>query len=177
MRLLRATDGSVLWLLEDNFQAVANLRREAHAAGVAAERIVTARRTSGEEHLARHHLADLFLDTQPYGAHTTASDALWMGLPVLTVLGPTFASRVAASLLQAAGVPELITPSLQEYEQAALRFAREPASLAALKAKLVRNRGHCALFDTARFVRNLESAYVEMWERHLQGVPPADVQP
>jgi len=175
MRLLGAADASVLWLLEDNFQAVANLRREAQAAGIAAERIIAAPRTSGAEHLARHHLADLFLDTQPYGAHTTASDALWMGLPVLTVLGPTFASRVAASLLQAAGVPELIAPSLQAYEQAALGFAREPESLAALKARLEHNRRRCALFDTARFVRNLESAYIAMWERSRHGAPHADI--
>jgi len=175
MRILRSVDGSVLWLFEDNPQAFANLRREAQAAGVAAERVIAAPRTSGAEHLARHHLADLFLDTQPYGAHTTASDALWMGLPVLTVSGPTFASRVAASLLHAAGLPEMVTPSLQEYEQLALQLAREPSMLASLKAKLVHNRDGCALFDTSRFVRNLESAYIAMWERHQNGVPPADI--
>jgi len=175
MRLLCAVKGSVLWLLEDNPQAIANLRREAVAAGIAAERIIPASRTSGEEHLARHHLAGLFLDTQPYGAHTTASDALWMGLPVLTALGPTFASRVAASLLNAAGMPELIVSSLAEYEQAAIRLAREPALLAALKAKLVQNRAQCALFDTARFTRDLESAYIAMWERYRRGEPPADI--
>src|SRR5205085_6578084 len=132
MRLLRTVEGSVLWLLEDTPEALANLRREAEAAGVSGTRIVAAQRTSGEEHLARHCLADLVLDTQPFGAHTTASDALWMGLPVLTVLGSTFASRVAASLLHAAEVPELIAQSLHEYEQAALRLAREPEVLAAL---------------------------------------------
>jgi predicted O-linked N-acetylglucosamine transferase (SPINDLY family) len=176
MRLLRGVEGSVLWLLEDTPEALANLRREAEAAGVSGTRIVAAQRTSGEEHLARHCLADLFLDTQPYGAHTTASDALWMGLPVLTVLGPTFASRVAASLLHAAGAPELIAPSLHDYEQAALRFAREPQALAALKAKLVHNRGESTLFDTTRFTRNLESAYAAMWQRHQQGAAPADIR-
>ena len=98
-----------------------------------------------------------------------------MGLPVLTALGPTFASRVAASLLNAAGMPELIVSSLAEYEQAAIRLAREPALLAALKAKLVQNRAQCALFDTARFTRNLESAYIAMWERYRRGEPPADI--
>ena len=175
MRILRSVDGSVLWLFEDNPQAFANLRAEAQAAGVAGDRIIAAPRTSGVEHLARHHLADLFLDTQPYGAHTTASDALWMGLPVLTILGSTFASRVAASLSYAAGLPELVAPSLHDYEQFALRVAREPATLAALKAKLVHNRDTCALFDTARFVRNLESAYIAMWERYRHGAPPADI--
>jgi predicted O-linked N-acetylglucosamine transferase (SPINDLY family) len=175
MRILRSVEGSVLWLFEDNPQAFSNLRREAQAAGVAADRIIAAPRTSGAEHLARHHLADLFLDTLPYGAHTTASDALWMGLPVLTTLGPTFASRVAASLLHAAGLPELAVQSLQQYEQTALRLAREPAMLAALKASLAHNRDTCALFDTSRFVRNLESAYIAMWERYRNGMPPADI--
>jgi predicted O-linked N-acetylglucosamine transferase (SPINDLY family) len=175
MGILRSVDGSVLWLFEDSPQSLSYLRREAQSAGVAAERIIAAPRTSGAEHLARHHLADLFLDTQPYGAHTTASDALWMGLPVLTVSGPTFAARVAASLLHAAGLPELVTQSLQEYEQFALRLAHEPSRLASLKAKLVRNRAECALFDTTRFVRNLETAYIAMWERHQNGAPPADI--
>jgi predicted O-linked N-acetylglucosamine transferase (SPINDLY family) len=175
MRILRSVDGSVLWLFEDNPQALANLRREAQAAGVAADRIIAAPRTSGAEHLARHHLADVFLDTLPYGAHTTASDALWMGLPVLTTLGPTFASRVAASLLHGAGLPEMVAQSLQEYEQTAVRLAGEPSTLASLKAKLVHNREICALFDTTRFVRNLEAAYIAMWQRHQDGTPPADI--
>jgi predicted O-linked N-acetylglucosamine transferase (SPINDLY family) len=175
MRILRSVEESVLWLFEDNPRAFSNLRREAQAAGVAAGRIIAAPRTSGAEHLARHHLADLFLDTLPYGAHTTASDALWMGLPVLTTLGPAFASRVAASLLHAAGLPELAVQSLQQYEQTALRLAREPAMLAAFKARLAHNRDTCALFDTSRFVRNLESAYIAMWERYRSGMPPADI--
>lgn len=174
-RILRSVEGSVLWLFEDNPRAFSNLRRETQAAGVAAGRIIAAPRTSGTEHLARHHLADLFLDTLPYGAHTTASDALWMALPVLTTLGPTFASRVGASLLHAAGVPELAVQSLQQYEETALRLAREPSMLAAFKAKLAHNRDTCALFDTSRFVRNLESAYIAMWQRYRSGMPPADI--
>jgi len=172
MRLLREVPGSVLWLLEDNPESVRNLRREADARGVAPDRLVFAARVGASDHLARHRLADLFLDTQPYGAHTTASDALWAGLPVLTVEGPTFAARVAASLLHAVGMPELVTPSLQAYETHALALARDAASLAALKAKLARNRQTHPLFDTARFTRDLEKCYVTMWERAESGLPP-----
>ena len=171
MRLLGKVSGSVLWLLEDNRDAAHNLRREAQAHGIEANRIVFAPRLSGAEHLARHRLADLFLDTQPYGAHTTASDALWAGLPVLTARGPTFAARVAASLLHAAGMEELIAESLAAYEAMALRLAHDPDALAATKAKLARNRDICPLFDTTRFTRNLEAAYGSMWQRWQRGEP------
>ena len=173
MRLLRQTSGSVLWLLEDNRDATRNLRIEAEARGVAPDRLIFASRVTAAGHLARHRLADLFLDTMPYGAHTTASDALWAGLPIMTVLGPTFASRVAASLLHAVGMPELIADSLPSYEALALRLAHDKAALAALKSKLAVNRGTHALFDTARFTRNLEAAYVQMWNRAQRGEPPA----
>jgi predicted O-linked N-acetylglucosamine transferase (SPINDLY family) len=125
-----------------------------------------------EDHLARHCLADLFLDTLPCNAHTTASDALWMGLPVLTALGTTFAGRVAASLLSAAGLPELVAPSVAAYETTALDLARNPERLALLKAKLARDRLTAPLFDTARFTRQLESAFTTMWERYQRGQPP-----
>jgi predicted O-linked N-acetylglucosamine transferase (SPINDLY family) len=174
MRLLRNIENSVLWVLQDNSEAIGNLRSEAEAAGVSGSRIVAAPRVNAAEHLARHALADLFLDTQPYGAHTTASDALWMGLPVLTVLGPTFASRVAASLLHTMDVPELVTRSLKEYEAAASRFAREPRYLAATKTKLAAKRDTTPLFDTARFTRNLETAFATMWGRWQRGDAPAD---
>jgi predicted O-linked N-acetylglucosamine transferase (SPINDLY family) len=124
------------------------------------------------DHLARQRQADLFLDTLPYNAHTTASDALWAGLPVLTCLGETFAGRVAASLLKAVGLPELITTSLEDYEALALKLAREPTLLAAIKAKLANNRDTCPLFDTARFTRHIEAAYTTMWERQQRGEPP-----
>jgi predicted O-linked N-acetylglucosamine transferase (SPINDLY family) len=124
------------------------------------------------DHLARQQLADLFLDTLPYNAHTTASDALWMGLPVLTCLGQTFPGRVAASLLYAIGLPELVTDSLSAYEARALDLARQPARLGAIKAKIVANRDGFPLFDTARFTRNLEGAYSEMWRRYQEGAPP-----
>jgi protein O-GlcNAc transferase len=108
----------------------------------------------------------------PYNAHSTASDALWVGLPLVTCIGETLAGRVAASLLQAAGLPELVTKSLEEYEALALRLTRDPALLATIKDKLLRNRGNCPLFDTARFTRHLESAYTTIWQRHQSGEPP-----
>lgn len=172
MSLLKAVEGSVLWLLEDNSDAMYNLQNEAAQRGVAPERLVFAPRVGLPCHLARHKLADLFLDTLPIGAHTTASDALWVGLPLLTCLGQTFAGRVAASLLQAAGVPELITSSLEVYQAYALRLAREPGQLATLKVKLTHNRDTCPLFDTRRFTRHLEAAYTTMWQRHQRGEHP-----
>src|SRR5215469_129482 len=126
-----------------------------------------------DEHLARHRHADLFLDTQPYGAHTTASDALWAGLPVLTVEGGTFPARVAASLLRAAGLPELVTPDLAAYEAAALRLAWEPGTLAAIRTKLASTRGQTPLFDSETFTRHLESAFRTMAERGRRGEAPA----
>ena len=173
MRLLGAVEGSALWLLRDNDAVIANLRREASARGIGPERLVFAPRTDPATHLARHRLADLFLDTLPYNAHTTASDALWMGLPVLTLAGSTFAGRVAASLVGAAGLPELITRSPAEYEALALHLARAPAALAEIATKLRANRDTCALFDTARMTRSLEAAYTEMWQRAQRGLPPA----
>jgi predicted O-linked N-acetylglucosamine transferase (SPINDLY family) len=159
MRLLKSVEGSVLWLLEDNAAASRNLRREAKALGIAPERLIFAGRANLDAHLARHRLADLFLDTLPYNAHTSASDALWAGLPLITCLGETFAGRVAASLLRAAGLPELVTESLGDYEALASSLARDPAMLSALKAKLVHTCAASPLFDTARFTRNLEAVY------------------
>ena len=173
MRLLRQVPGSVLWLLEDNPAAARNLRQQAEARGVDAPRLVFAPRLPLPEHLARHRVADLFLDTLRYNAHTTASDALWAGLPVLTCAGNTFAARVAASLLHAAGLPELVTHSPAAYEALALQLAREPAQLAALRARLAQQRDTCALFDTARFTRHMESAYTTMVQRQRAGLPPA----
>jgi predicted O-linked N-acetylglucosamine transferase (SPINDLY family) len=169
MRLLVAVPGSVLWLLEANPAVRNNLAREAVMRGVLPDRLVWAPRLPPAHHLARHRLADLFLDTRPYNAHTTASDALWAGLPVLTCPGVTFASRVAASLLHAAGLPELVTASLADYEALALRLASDPAALTALRAKLAANRLTTPLFDSARFTRHLEAAYRRMWEMRRAG--------
>jgi protein O-GlcNAc transferase len=164
MRLLQATEGSVLWLITGIAKAAANLRLEAEKRGVAPERLIFAPKASVADHLARHRLADLCLDTLPYNAHTTASDALWAGLPVLTCLGETFAGRVAASLLKAIGLDALITRTLAEYEALALRLARDPAYLVTLKERLVRNRDGSLLFDTQRATRHIETAYRTMAE-------------
>jgi predicted O-linked N-acetylglucosamine transferase (SPINDLY family) len=172
MRLLQAVEGSVLWLVEGNAAVPGNLRREAEAHSVDPQRLIFAPRVAPEEHLSRHRLADLFLDTLPYNAHTTGSDALRVGLPLLTCLGTTFASRVAASLLHAIGLPELVTRSLAEYEALALKLARNPDLLAAIKDKLARNRETFPLFDTVRFTRHIEAAYTSMWDRYQRGEPP-----
>jgi protein O-GlcNAc transferase len=174
MRLLRAVPNSLLWLSQADPLAMMNLGREAERYGVPAQRLIFAPKVVEiSDHLARQRQADLFLDTLPYNAHTTASDALWAGLPVLTCLGETFAGRVAASQLRAVGLPELITAALDEYETLALKLAREPKLLASIKAKLARNRDSTPLFDTARFTRHLEAAYETMWRAHRDARPPA----
>jgi protein O-GlcNAc transferase len=173
MRLLHRVEGSVLWLLEGDVPAPGNLRREAANCGIAPDRLVFAPKLKLEEHLARHRRADLFLDTLPCNAHTTASDALWAGLPVLTCLGTTFAGRVAGSLLHAIGLPELVTRSLDEYETQARKLATDAALLAEIQQKLSRHRASFPLFDTDRFRRHIEAAYSQMWERYSRGQPPA----
>jgi predicted O-linked N-acetylglucosamine transferase (SPINDLY family) len=176
MWLLAQVEGSVLWLAGTNPLAVANLRREAAARGVAPERLVFAERMAQlEDHLARHRLADLFLDTFHYNAHATANHALWAGLPVLTCPGETFASRVGASLLTAIGLPELIAGSPREYAALALDLATDPGKLRAIKDRLAANRATFPLFDTPRFVRHLEEGYTQIWGRHQAGLPPEDV--
>jgi len=163
----------VLWLLESNEFAGRNLRREAEQRGIDPGRLIFAPVRPIAEHLARHRHADLFLDTLPCNAHTTASDALWAGLPVLTCAGATFAGRVAASAVTAAGMPELIAPSLAAYEQFALDLARTPPRLRELRERLERNRATAPLFDMGAYVRNLETGYARMWERWRAGEPPA----
>jgi protein O-GlcNAc transferase len=172
MQLLQRVPDSVLWLLGDNSAAIRNLRAEAERRGVSAERLVFAPRMDSPEHLARHRLADLFLDTLPYNAHTTSSDALWAGLPVLTCLGQAFPGRVAASIVRAAGLPDLVTNSLDEYADKAIELATHPERLREVRDRLVHNRARCRLFDTARFCRNLESAYTTMLQRYETGLAP-----
>jgi predicted O-linked N-acetylglucosamine transferase (SPINDLY family) len=172
MRLLHQVEGSVLWLLSDNDGAERNLRKEAQRRGIDPARLVLAGRLLPEQHLARHALADLFLDTLPCNAHTTASDALWAGLPLITCEGRAFAGRVAASLLHGAGMPELVTTNLADYEALALKLARDPTLLAGIKAKLAQNRATCPLFDTTRFARHIEAAYTTMWESWQRGEAP-----
>jgi predicted O-linked N-acetylglucosamine transferase (SPINDLY family) len=172
MNLLKALPGSVIWLLIGNDFAPANLRREAVARGIAEDRLVFAPRQPLAEHLARHRVADLFLDCFPVNAHTTASDALWAGCPVLTLAGETLISRVAGSLLRAVGLPELITTSLEEYQAVALRLARDPNLLAHVRSKLAESRKTSPLFDARQFARNLERAYITMREINASGQQP-----
>jgi predicted O-linked N-acetylglucosamine transferase (SPINDLY family) len=172
MQLLRRRDDSVLWLLRDHDVAMARLRAEAQAQGVAGERLIFAPMMPLERHLSRVALADLFLDTLPYNAHTTASDALWAGVPLVTCRGTAFAGRVAASLLQAAGLPDLIAETPDAYEALAAALAHDPETLAQARARLARNRDTCALFDTARFTRHLEAAYRTMMARARTGAAP-----
>jgi protein O-GlcNAc transferase len=175
MRVLQAVDDSVLWLLEGSATASANLRAAAERRGVAGRRLIFAGKTGLPEHLARQRQADLFLDTLPYNAHTTASDALWAGLPVLTQIGAAFPGRVAASLLRALGLPELITTTPQDYERRAIELAKSPDVLAALRRKLAANRTTTPLFDTALFARRIEAAYAAMHGRCQAGLAPAKI--
>lgn len=173
MRLLKQVPNSVLWLMSRGETAQHNLRKEAEARGVVSTRLVFADRVPMvEDHLARYRIADLFLDTHPYNAHTTAADALMAGLPVVTFMGGAFPSRVAGSLLHAIKVPELITHSLEDYESLARRLASSPDELGAIKQRIRDNKVHCSLFDTSGFCCNLESAYTEMWERYQNGSKP-----
>jgi predicted O-linked N-acetylglucosamine transferase (SPINDLY family) len=171
MRVLKAVEGSVLWLFQENPWVVRNLKKEAENFGVDPDRLIFAGRMPLSEHLARHRQANLFLDTLPYNAHTTASDALWAGLPVLSLMGSTFASRVAASLLNAMDLPELVTNTEQQYESLAIELAINPQKLADIKLRLVKNLLSAPLFNTPRFTKNLETAYQKMYEIHRAGMP------
>jgi protein O-GlcNAc transferase len=176
MRILKRIEGGVLWLREDKATASANLRKEAEARGVSGERLVFAQRMpSITDHLARHRAADLFLDTLPFNAHTTADDALWAGLPVLTQIGEALPGRVGASLLRAVGLPEMIVETDGEYEKIAIELASHPAKLEAIKANLAQNRLTTPLFNTALFTRHMEAAYQAIGRRRQEGLAPDDV--
>ena len=169
MRILHGVPGSVLWLAISHTTARANLLAEAHKHGIEPRRLIFALRRAGrEEHLARLALADLFIDTLPYNAHATTSDFLAAGVPVLTCKGRSFASRVAASMLQQVGLPELIMGDLAEYESMAMQLAGDPARLASLRARI---RGRTRS-DSLKLARSLEDAYFTMWERCVQGLKP-----
>tara|TARA_E500000331_G_C16994757_1_gene599326 strand:- start:156 stop:695 length:540 start_codon:yes stop_codon:yes gene_type:complete len=169
MRLLKQIDGSVLWLFKANKWSEYNLKSEAEMRGIKAERIIFAERLSQSEHMARQKLADLFLDTFNVNAHTTTSDALWAGLPVITKTGKSFAARVAGSLLTAVGLPELITETEEEYEALALDLAKDPKRLSKIRAKLDKNRLTKPLFDTERYTRHLETGYQLAYDRYFNG--------
>jgi len=173
MSILREVPGSVLWMLSVDDAVSEQLRNHARDAGVDAQRLVFAGRMPNSQHLARYRRASLFLDTAPYGAHTTASDALWMGVPVLTVAGRGFAARVCASLVHAAGVAELVCANWEEYRATAIALARDPARLDALAQKLRAQRDHSVLFDTPGLVRRLEELYAGMWWDYCRGELPA----
>lgn len=172
MRVLRSTEHTVLWLLDSTTWARRNLLREAEARGVAPERLVFAPRIPNTEHLARHRHADLFLDTFAYNAHTTGSDALWMGVPMVSLAGHQFAARVGASLLYASGLPELVAETEADYEAKVLGLVRDPAKLAAVKEYLEENRGTLPLFDTVGHTRALEAAYDGAHDRWRERVSP-----
>jgi predicted O-linked N-acetylglucosamine transferase (SPINDLY family) len=172
MRILNRVESSVLWLVEDNPNAVSHLRSAARDRGINPERLAFAKRIPLRDHLARHRLGGLFLDTLPYNAHTTASDALWAGLPVLTCTGETFAGKVGTSLLHAIKLPELVTATLEDYERVAIELATDPEKLAEIKQKLDDNRLTTPLFDTIQFTKHIEAAYTTMYERERAGLPP-----
>ncbi|QWD95952.1 tetratricopeptide repeat protein [Polynucleobacter sp. MG-6-Vaara-E2] len=175
MRILKSVEGSMLWLLLDNPFAVSNLLKEAQLRGIDPNRLVFAKRMDLDQHLSRHRLADLFLDTLPYNAHTTANDSLSSGLPVLTLIGQSFASRVAASLLKAIELPELICHTQAEYEAKAIELARNPQKLTNLKKKLAKNRDKTPLFNGSQLTRDIESAYLAVYQRYQEGLAPEDV--
>jgi predicted O-linked N-acetylglucosamine transferase (SPINDLY family) len=175
MRILRRVEDSVLWLLEESDAASSRLRKAAASAGIDPARLVLCAKLPSPDHLARHQLADLFIDTYPCNAHTTASDALWAGLPLLTYAGESFPARVAASLLAAVGLSELITESLAQYEDLAVELAAQPERLEAIRSALGRNRMTAPLFDTQLFTKRLEDAYWQMYERYQADAPPEHI--
>lgn len=175
MRILRGVEGSVLWLLDCNPLATANLRAQAERHGIAADRLVFAPRLAHEDHLSRHRCADLMLDSLPYNGHTTTTDTLWAGLPVLTQMGQTWPGRAAASALLALNLPELVVGDSAAYEQRAVELAHRPDALAAIRQRLAEQRLSAPLFDTARYTRHLESAYRAMHRRRCEGLPPGPI--
>jgi predicted O-linked N-acetylglucosamine transferase (SPINDLY family) len=172
MRVLAKTEGSVLWLLKSNQWATVNLKQEAEARGISADRLIFAEKVPQAEHLARHRLADLFLDTFNYNAHTTTSDSLWAGLPVVTKLGEGFAARVAASLLTAVDLPELIAESEEAYEALILELVTHPVKLDQIKSKLDANRIKQPLFNTEMYTKHLECGYRLAYDRYFNGYSP-----
>ncbi|VXD17945.1 hypothetical protein PL8927_600189 [Planktothrix serta PCC 8927] len=174
--ILQKVPNSVLWLLDSNPEANRNLKYEAKLRGIKGDRLIFAPRLLQEEHLSRHIWIDLFLDTLYYNAHTTGSDALWMGIPFITCPGETFAARVGASLLNAVNLPQLIVNSLEDYEKLAVHLATHPQELRKLKDDLNENRRQLPLFNTPQTVRYLELGYLKVWERYQSGASPEAIQ-
>jgi predicted O-linked N-acetylglucosamine transferase (SPINDLY family) len=169
MIILSQVPNSVLWLLSGTNETNARLQQIAERSGIASDRLIFAEKKPNPEHLARYPLADLFLDTHPYGAHTTAADAMWMGVPVLTIPGRSFASRVCSSVVQAAGFGELVCPTAQAYVARAIELGRTPGLMALMKRRLAAARATCLLFDTPSLVRHLEELYRQMWREFENG--------
>jgi predicted O-linked N-acetylglucosamine transferase (SPINDLY family) len=174
-RILKRVDNSVLWLMAEGDDVRRNLRGEIAKRGIASDRLIFAERIPSAEHLARMRLADLFLDSLPYNSHTTASDALWVGLPILTLQGQSFAARVASSLLTAIGLPQLITHSLEQYENLAVELASNSPMLHEIKNTINANKQETPLFNSALTTRQIESAYEKMVERTAAKQPPCDM--
>jgi predicted O-linked N-acetylglucosamine transferase (SPINDLY family) len=168
-----------LWLLQDNPHAAENLKLEANRRGVDSARLVFAPRMNNQDHLARHRLADLFIDTFPCNAHTTASDALWSGLPIVTCAGETFASRVAASLLISMDMPDCVTYDLNSYEQKIVALLEVPQRLTTIRERVAKGRTESPLFDTVTTARHLEMAYEQMMKNYESEIAPTgfDVSP
>jgi predicted O-linked N-acetylglucosamine transferase (SPINDLY family) len=176
MKILKQVKGSVLWLLEDNLTATNNLKLEANKRDIDVKRIIFARRMKMSDHFARLKVADLFIDTLPYNAHTSASDGLWVGLPFLTLAGDTFTSRVGASMLNAIGLPELITHSENEYKNKAIELATNSILLKEIKKKLEINKLSKPLFDAKLFTKNVESAYKKIYKRYNSNIPTENIE-
>jgi predicted O-linked N-acetylglucosamine transferase (SPINDLY family) len=178
MEILKNVENSVIWLLEDNINSSAsiNLKREARARGVSDQRLIFSHKVPLDEHLARLKLADLFLDTFPYNAHTTCSDALWAGLPVLTYSGKSFVSRVGASLLNSLGLEKLIVDSLYKYKTIAIQLAKNKDQLLLIKKKLSNNKIVSPLFNTSLFVKNLEKSYQIIYSRYLNNLTLENIE-
>ena len=176
MAILARVENSVLWLYAENADAQRNLRREAQARGLPQHRLIFVQHAPLPEHLARHRLADLVLDTFPYNGHATSSNALWTGLPILTRQGEAFPSRVGASLLHAIGLPELITTTREDYVALAVELAQHPDKLAEIKRKLAANRLTTPLFDIKSFTTHIEALYTTVYDRHMRDLPPADIE-
>ena len=175
MNILKAVPKSFLWLLESNSLAHSNLKRQAKKLGVNPRRLVFTKRLPKPQHLARHRLADCYLDTRIYNGHTTTSDALFVGVPVITLTGNHFASRVSTSLLKAIDLPQLITKSFPEYQKLAIDLASNPKKLNEIKSKLEVNRRTKPLFNTKLFTKNIEKSYQIIWKRHQQGKKPVHI--
>jgi predicted O-linked N-acetylglucosamine transferase (SPINDLY family) len=176
MRILKQVKGSILWLSEANSVIISNLKQEAIKNGVEGDRLIFAPRLAfKEDHLSRMQLADLFLDTLPYNAHTTCSDALQMGVPVLTCIGNSFTSRVAASLLNAVNLPELITKTQDQYESLAIQLSTNSQKFTSIKDKLVNNLSTAPLFNSPMFTQYMELAYIEMYEKYCNGIKPEGI--